>query len=547
MSTASTWNRSDHFGRLVRPEGFDVVVVGGGITGAGSALDLAARGFQVAVLERTDFAQGTSSRSTKLFHGGIRYLPQFHFGLVAEGLREQKVLARIADFLYHPLSFVIPLYRQYGIADAPEWASRGWKAPLALRAGLTAYDLLGGIARPGDRHRAVGAPELLATLPSLRPEGLRGGFVYSDAQTDDARLVVTVLKTAVNRYGATAVNRVEVTRLTPVGDGFVVHATDRLTGETVEIRSRSVLTATGAFHPPPVDASDGGLRVVRSKGTHVIVPADVVRIDDHAVVLPETDDGRVLYIVPWLGHAMIGTTDTPYAGDPTHPTASPEDTEYLLRHVHRYMDTGDFEPLSTFAGLRALKDTGRASTAEVSREHVIDEPTPRLVQVAGGKLTTYRRIAAEAADVVARALGSPTRSATDTIPLVGAGADRTVARRLLRDAGAAEQVIEPTIDRNGGDVHRIAALMTADPTLAAPLGDRRTSLADVTHAVRHEGASGIGDITLRRTHLAWFTADHARADAVRIAEVMATELGWSAERRDAELAAHEDELVAEGL
>lgn len=543
--TAAGWLRSDHAHRLTRGEGFDVVVIGGGITGAGAALDLAARGFEVAVVERTDFAQGTSSRSTKLFHGGIRYLPQFHFGLVAEGLREQKVLARVADFLYRPLEFAIPLYDQHGLAGAPAWAARGWTAPLALRAGLTLYDLLGGIARPGGRHRALGAPELLAAFPTLRPEGLRGGFVYSDAQTDDARLVVTVLKTAVARYGATAVNGVEVDRVERDGDGFVVRAV--CDGEEIGIRARAVLTATGAFDPPRIDAPGQSLRMVRSKGTHLLVPRDVIGVEDRAVVLPETDDGRVLYVVPWLGHAMIGTTDTPYTGDPAHPAADPEDVDYLIRHVRRYLDTGEFQPLSTFAGLRALKDTGGGSTAEASREHVIEERVPGMVQVAGGKLTTYRRIAAEAADAVARALRSSTRSATDTIPLVGAGTDPADAVRALGAAGARPSVIAPTVDRYGGDAIAVAELMAADPGLAEPLGDGRSSLADVVHAVRDEGAGRIGDVTLRRTRLAWFTPDHGRADAERIAARMAIELGWSPERTRRELDAHEAELVAEGL
>jgi glycerol-3-phosphate dehydrogenase len=219
------------------------------VTGAGAALDLGVRGLQVTLVDQSDFAQGTSSRSTKLFHGGIRYLPHFHFGLVAEGLREQKVLAEIADFLYRPLEFVIPLYRQYGIADAPEWAARGWRAPLALRAGLIAYDLLGGVGRPGSRHRRVGPEGILDAIPLLRRDGLTGGFAYSDAQTDDARLVVSLVKTAVRRFDATAVNRVRVDRLERHGDGFRAHLTDSASGTHFTARARSVLAATGAFDP----------------------------------------------------------------------------------------------------------------------------------------------------------------------------------------------------------------------------------------------------------------------------------------------------------
>jgi glycerol-3-phosphate dehydrogenase len=539
------WTRSAHLDHL--HGSFDVLIVGGGVTGAGAALDLSARGLNVAVVDRSDFAQGTSSRSTKLFHGGIRYLPQFHFSLVSEGLREQKILARVADFLYHPLEFVIPMYRQFGLADAPSWASRGWKAPLALRAGLIAYDLLGGLGRPGSRHSAVSTERLLAQLPTLRHEGLKGGFVYSDAQTDDARLVISLVKTAVVRYGATAANRVDVELIEPLDPGFRVRLHDSRTGERFTANARAVLAATGAFDPPGLSTGQSSLRVVRSKGSHLIVDKSVLNLGERALVLPETDDGRVLFIVPWLGHSMIGTTDTDYTTEPTHPTASPEDSEYLIRHVRRYLDVDDFQPISAFAGLRALKDTGGGSTAKASREHVIEQPVPGYVQVAGGKLTTYRRIAAEASDTVARSLGVGVRSSTDSLPLVGAGADRSRLEARLLAAGAHPDVVGPTIDRNGGDAERIADLMESDSSLAAPLGDRRSSLADAVHAVRNEGATRISDITLRRTHLAWFTADHGRSDSDRIADVMAAELGWSAEERQSALADHERELAAEAL
>lgn len=539
--------RSAHLRDLTAPDPFDVLVVGGGITGAGAALDLAARGLRVALVERYDFGQGTSSRSTKLLHGGIRYLPHFQFGLVSEGLREQKILSRTADFLYRPLTFTIPLFRQHGLADAPAWAARGWKAPLALRAGLTLYDVLGGVGRPGSRHRAQSVEALLADFPTLLQEGLTGGFVYWDAQTDDARLVITVVKTAVARHAAVAVNGVEVESVEQVGTGFRVAAKDVATGSRLEVRAGAVLAATGAFDPPGLTGSGSRLRMVHSKGVHLLYDRTSLGIGDGALVLPETDDGRVLFVVPWLGHAMVGTTDTPYTGDRTHPITEQEDHDYLVRHLRRYLDVGSVEPITAFAGLRALGDAVDGSTAGASREHVVAQPVPGYVQVAGGKLTTYRRIAAEAADAVAGALGVDVRSPTASVPLLGSGFDRRALSDRLSRAGAAPEVIEPTIDRNGGDVERIARLMESDPVLTAPLGDGRSSLADAVHAARHEGASRISDVTLRRTHLAWLTHDHGRGDVERIADVMAAELGWSAGERAAAVAAHERELAAEGL
>lgn len=542
----STWTRADHLARLIADPNFDVVVIGGGVIGCGTALDLAARGLSVVVLERSDLAQGTSSRSTKLFHGGIRYLPQFHLELISEGLREQKILAEIADYLYQPLEFVIPLFDQYGIADAPRWAAQGRMAPIALRAGLLTYDLLGGWGRPGRRHRRVTRDQVTDWMPLVKPDGLRGGFTYSDAQTDDARLVVTLAKTAVGHFETTVVTKVEVTAVSPHAGGFRIGATDRVTGESLRIRARAVVSATGAFDPPGPDGVPS-LRLVRSKGTHLITPGPVTGIGERALVLPTTDDGRVMFVIPWMGHSLIGTTDTVFSGDPTHPRPLPDEVEFIVRHLRRYLDVPDFEPISAFAGLRALKMEEGGPTASASREHVIEQPVPGHVRVAGGKLTTYRRIAAQVADEVAKTLGHRSRSTTDEIPLVGTGGSRTEIARRLTEVGLPHPTIEPTISRYGSDAEFIARLVESDASLAAPLGDGRTSLADAVYAIRYEAATEIADITLRRTHLAWFTADHARSDVESIAGVMATELGWSPPERADQMRRHETELAVEGL
>jgi glycerol-3-phosphate dehydrogenase len=254
-----------------------------------------------------------------------------------------------------------------------------------------------------------------------------------------------------------------------------------------------------------------------------------------------------MYIVPWLGHSMIGTTDTGYDDDPEHPTALPEDIEYLVRHVKRYLDVPDFEPISAFAGLRALKASETGATARVSREHVTEQPVPGYVQVAGGKLTTYRRIAAEVGDEMAAALGVGVGSTTASIPLVGANGSVAEMTRRLTEVGVPPSAIEPTISRYGTESEVVAGIIQSNPLLAVALGDGRSLLADAVYAVRHEGAVGLSDVTLRRTHLAWFTVDHARSDAERIARVMAPELGWSETDIAAELDRHDKELVAEGL
>lgn len=543
----TAWNRTEHVDRLRSHGRFDTLIVGGGVIGAGAALDLAVRGVDVGLVEQSDFAQGTSSRSTKLFHGGIRYLPHFEFHLVSEGLREQKILNRIADFLYDPLEFVIPIYEQYGLADAPRWASKGWIAPIALRAGLTLYDVLGGFGRPGDRHRGVDAETLLTMIPELKTSGLKSGVVYSDAQTDDARLVITLAKTAVRRHGATAAGGIKVERIHPHDGWFSIDVLDTTTGEAFQIEARTVLAATGAFSLPGIEGPAEPMKLVMSKGIHLVVRAEDLPLGGRALVLPTTDDGRVLFIVPWLGHSMIGTTDTKYTDDPMHPTASEEDNAYLIRHVRRYLDLPEFEPVSTFAGLRALADTGDGSTSKASREHVVGEPVPGLVQVAGGKLTTYRKIAAEASDAVARHLGVEANSTTAEVSLVGADGYLPALRRRLSQSGLAESAIDPTIRRYGAEAATIARMIDDDPRLSAVMGDGRTSLADVVYAVRHEAASRISDVTLRRTHLAWFTRDHGREDAPTIAGILAQELDWTDEERHRQIEAHERELQAEGL
>jgi glycerol-3-phosphate dehydrogenase len=499
-----------------------VVVIGGGVIGCGVALDLQSRGLSVVLVEQADFASGTSSRSTKLFHGGIRYLPQFRFHLVSEGLREQRVLARVADYLFEPLEFVVPVYDQFGLADAPEWAATGRRASFILGAGLTLYDLLGGIGRPGERNRRLSKAAVSTAAPRLRREGLRGGFVYSDAQTDDARLVIALARTAVD-LGAVAVNRIRAEAVQPVASGFEVNC-----GEN-SLRARAVVAATGAFSPPGARASS----LVLSKGAHVIVAKEAVGLENRAIVLPKTDDGRVLFIIPWAGRALIGTTDTAYSGSPMHPLADDDDVKYLLEHVGRYLDVGPLEALATFAGLRALADPGAENTASASREHMIKEDQPGYFQVAGGKLTTYRRIAGEVAKVVSRRLGHHGKSRTKHLLLAGAGSGHHLRAGLSRRYGTRQAQVREAIAKvpDGNEL----------------LSDGQTFLGEADYAVACEAATTLGDFTLRRTRLSLLSPDHGRSDANRIGEVMGAALSWPAGELARQLELHEAELRSEGL
>lgn len=529
------------------PDGCDLVVIGGGVVGAGTALDAAARGLRVCLVERGDFAAGTSSRSTKLLHGGVRYLPQLRFGLVRQSLREQVILRRTADHLVSPLDFVIPIYRDRGFADAPVWARRPWITPTAVRLGLWAYDRLGG-RRGEDLQRRITVAEVRERFPRLRPNGLRHGIVFRDYQTDDARFTLALVRSAA-AHGAIALNWVSADRVTGGPLGYRVEVTDRLSGAAATIPARSVVAATGAFPPPPGPGRRPlGLRL--SKGIHLVAGAGALGLTGSALVLPETDDRRVLFLVPWMGWALVGTTDTVYRGDPAAPLPAPEDVAYLLRHLAEYLDVSEPGVVSAWAGLRALADTGRGATASVSREHEVRELAAGYFQVAGGKLTGYRRIAGEVVDAVSRRLGRREPCRTDEIPLVGAGITPGAAAEVRQQAsriGLAPIWAERLLARYGTEAGGVLALAVERPGLGAPVAGTVHLRAEVTFAARRELAETIADVLLRRTHIAWTTPDHGRGVAGEVAGLLADELGWDAARSRRECERLERTLAAEGL
>ena len=536
-----TWRRSDHRARLDAE--FDVVVIGGGIVGAGVALDAAHRGKSVLIVDRGDWATGTSSRSTKLLHGGVRYLPQMRFGLIRKGLKEQRLLGEVADYLVEPIDFVIPIYRNKGFADAPKWARHPRIFPLAIRLGLWWYDRLGVHAkRP---KRVLSPTELVDRFPRLKTEGLRHGVTYRDAQTDDARLTLMVVRTAVD-LGAVALSYAEATDIDESGAKWAVTVHDRSSGTTHEVRTGAVVAATGAEHPPGDHADP--LPILLSKGVHLTVAVDRVGLSDTALVLPETSDGRVLFLVPWQNHVVVGTTDTPYDGDLTHPTADPADIRYLCDELGTYLDVGDVEPISSWAGLRALVGKAGASTAKASREHHVVEVAPGYVRVAGGKLTGYRAIAQ---DVVDRLYGRRTRSrhGTATAQIHGAGIAEDLVQRVsagLHSLGAPEGLATDLVARYGTAVETMLDLAHHDLALTAVIADRWLA-AEVVYGIRHESVATISDFVQRRTRIAWFTEDHARSALSGVGRAMAAELGWDTDRLELELERAEQDLLAERL
>jgi glycerol-3-phosphate dehydrogenase len=518
-------SRDDAF--RVLAGGVDVLVIGGGITGAGVALDAATRGYRVGLVERADFAAGTSSRSTRLVHGGIRYLPQGHLGLVRDALAERGRLLRLAPHLVHPLAFVVPLYagarRPLGVRLP---AVLRPLAPLGVRVGLAAYDLFA--RAPQLRHRRLSADDLRRLAPGLRTAGLRSALLYYDARTDDVRLTHAVLATA-RAHGATTVNYAEVTALLR-RDGTVRGAAvlDRLTGRTIEAPARIVVNATGiwAERVAALDAPPS-FRIRHSKGVHLVLRPQAVAAAT-AIVIPETDDGRLGFIVPWAGRCVLGTTDDPYDGDLAAPVAAAAEVAYLLDHANRYL----VRPLrpedvtATYAGVRPLVAAAGGSTAALSRDHLVVTSPGGLVTVTGGKLTTYRKMAEDAVNAVAVRLGGARPCRTATLPLAGAhGLDE--AREALEAVGLPAAQRAHVLETYGGLARELAALVRADPSLAAPLAPGLPHVAaEVVYACRAEQAVSLADCLYLRTRLAVLDAQAADAAAPGVARLLARELAW---------------------
>ncbi|MBO9344778.1 MAG: glycerol-3-phosphate dehydrogenase/oxidase [Chloroflexi bacterium] len=517
-------------------EGVDVLVIGGGITGAGIALEAAARGYRVGLVEKGDFAGGTSSKSTKLVHGGIRYLPQFDFALVQEALVERGRLMRNAPHLVRPLGFVLPLYaenkRPLGTPIAPPG---GIGMSALLRAGLTLYDLMaGGLAI--QRHRHIGARRALELAPVLKAEGLRDAFLYYDGQTDDTRLTLTVLRTAAKR-GARLANYVEVVGFDlEAGEIRAARVRDVLSDEEFAIPARAVINATGAF-AGQLEALAGVPRIAiaPAKGVHLTLPRQALPVTDYAVVLPETPDGRLLFIVPWNTRVILGTTDTK-GGDLNRPAATEADVNYLLSTANAYLRTtlDRSQVISAWAGYRPLVSPANAdsqATAKLSRNHVVADGPGGMITVTGGKLTTYRRMAQDALDHLARRWKQPITHPTESLTLDGAEG-HAACQDALRQAAARfgwGQDVLARLAQYGGQAKAILALCAGDGALAQRIvPDLPYIMAEVLYACHHEMAVTLEDVLARRLHIQ--TEDWSRGvePAPAVARLMAGALGWSA-------------------
>jgi glycerol-3-phosphate dehydrogenase len=541
VTALSPTGRREAIARMAENE-LDVLIVGGGVVGAGSALDAVTRGLTTAIVEARDWASGTSSRSSKLIHGGLRYLEMLDFGLVREALRERGLLLdRIAPHLVKPVPFLYPLQH------------RVWERAYA-GTGVALYDAMAitsGTAHGLHHHRHLTRRQALREAPCLRKDALTGAIQYWDAQMDDARFTMTIVRTAVS-FGALAANRVRVTGFLRQGErvtGALV--TDLETGEEFEVRARQVINATGVWTDDTQGMADtrGQFHVRASKGIHLVVPRD--RLPSSTGLILRTEKS-VLFVIPWGRHWIIGTTDTDWKLAKAHPAASAQDIDYLLEHVNSVLNS----PLTredvegVYAGLRPLLSGESESTSKLSREHVVGHPVPGLVVVAGGKFTTYRVMAADAVDEAARTMDTRIPdSCTAELPLVGADGYRPLwnqRRALAAGSGIHVARVEHLLNRYGACIHELLDMLRADPSLARPLPGADDYLAvEARYAVTHEGAMHLEDVLTRRTRISIEAWDRGVAAAPEVADLMAGLLGWTDEDKKREVDRYFARVAAE--
>jgi glycerol-3-phosphate dehydrogenase len=536
---------------------FDVLVIGGGITGAGVALDAASRGYSVALVEQADYASGTSSRSSKLVHGGLRYLQNFDLGLVREALLERRLMVRLAPHLVRPLPMIVPAFE-------------GAHPDRLVGIGLNMYDVMsvplrgrrrGRIAQldqseaswSPDRHRMISGEEVTALLPALAGRQPTGGYLFYDCQTDDARLVLTVLSEA-ERFGAICANRARVTALRAGRDrATVISVHDGVSGDGLEVQADNVINATGVWADRIVPGelhSEAELpQIVPSRGTHVLLSDE--RLPLRAGTIVPVADGRSIFALPWLGRSLVGTTDETYEGAIEHVQPSASDVDYLLGAVNEFFGCSlDRDDLAgAYAGVRPLISSGDSRrSVDISRREELFETSSGMITITGGKLTTWRRMAKLAVDRLVARDGRQSPCRTQEIPL-GAPADPL---HLPRVTGVAEEAYASLAGRYGYAAREVLDLAAADPSLVRPIVPGQPDLlAEARFAAATEQASSVGDVLLRRTRLGLLAARECCCDggevASRVAATIGAALDWDAATTAAEAARFADEARAEGI
>ncbi len=541
-------------------ERFDVVVIGGGITGAGVALDAASRGYSVALVEKADFASGTSSRSSKLIHGGLRYLQSFDLGLVREALLERQLMVRLAPHLVRPLALVVPAFD-------------GARPDRLVGIGLNMYDVMatpglrGRRARRADRvlengneadwsparHRVISGEEVAELLPALDERAPTGGYLFYDCQTDDARLVLTVLGEA-ERFGAICANRLEVTELERMDThGATVKVRDAETGHEFAVRADNVVNATGVWadriRPDELHAEAEVPTIAPSRGTHItLAHADLPLV---AGAIVPAGAGRSIFALPWLGRSLIGTTDNNYDGDIDHVRPSGADIEYLLKAVNTFFGTtlGRQHLSGAYAGVRPLISSGDTrKSVDISRKAELYETSSGLITITGGKLTTWRRMAKMAVDRLVERDGRDAPCRTHEIPL-GQSIDPASLTRL---EGIPESSYAALARRYGHAAEQVIAIASERGELAQPIVPEMPDLlAEAAYAARNEQAHDVGDVLLRRTRLGVLAgrrlSSPAAEEPLRVARAIGSDLGWDERRVAREVERWHEEATAEGI
>jgi glycerol-3-phosphate dehydrogenase len=545
-------------------ESFDVVVIGGGITGAGVALDAASRGYSVALLEKADFASGTSSRSSKLVHGGLRYLQNFDLGLVREALLERQLMVQLAPHLVRPLPLVVPAFdgarpdRLVGIGlnMYDVMATRRLRGRRAERRAAAAAAAAGEEAESfwsPERHRTITGEEVVELVPALETRAPTGGYLFYDCQTDDARLVLTVLGEA-ERFGAILANGLEVTELLRDGDSTTaVCARDAASGETIRVRAENVVNATGVWadqiRPEELHSEAELPRIAPSRGTHIILHHDDLPLSGGAIV--PAGEGRSIFALPWLGRTLIGTTDNNYTGDIDHVRPAEDDIDYLLQATNEFFATQltPADLTGAYAGVRPLISTGDTKkSVDISRKAELYETSSGMITITGGKLTTWRRMAKLAVDRLVERDGRQAPCRTHEIPL----GQPVEVGDLPRVEGVPEASLAALAGRYGHGAEGVLQLAGERGELAAPIVDGLPDLlAEAPFAARNEQATSVADVLLRRTRLGLLAGRELCADgsltAERVATAMAPELGWDSQRIGDEVARFRAEAAAEGL
>ena len=523
-------------------EDFDILIIGGGVTGVGAALDAASRGLKVALVESQDFAAGTSSRSSKLIHGGLRYLEQYDFKLVREALHERELMvSSLAPHLVKPVGFLYPLHEKY-------------RERTYVGAGLALYDVLRGFQRALPWHKHLSEKKIAEIAPSLRSDLINGAIKYFDAQVDDARHTLAIARTAA-RHGAVMASRVECEELVREGKRVVgAKVRDLHSGKKITISAKVTVMCTGVWSDELHTKFEikPGYKVAMSKGAHIVLPKSAIKSDAGIILKTAVS---VLFIIPWGDKWIVGTTDTPYKADRTNPVATKEDVEYIIDQANRVLHPkiNAEEIIGVYAGLRPLvANASDSKTTKLSREHTVDRPVPGFVSIAGGKYTTYRVMGKDVIDLAVNDLRRiVAESVTDKVPAIGADGYFALVQQksqLAEMSGLSEETVIHLLNRYGSLINEIFEIIESDKKLAQPISDDLDYIkAELIYAVTHEGAQSVDDVLSRRTRIAFEASDGGESISTAVATLIAPVLGWDASAKKASVSEFTKHLKNERL